>query len=214
MTEETLAIYGKDFTKQDLKAFMKDSFPDFSNGYAILELFGRNIFVVYNSLSNMGDLVDDMISARFFDAQKQLKCRRITDGIFRVAADFQIDGWEGKPISVYTEKERHIALWGYHNPGMEGLYEERIPYVFSYPSAEVESLEERERMEITAVEFHDQFGRPLWIRFTGLKKWEVAQNGERGKEEKMAQGVLDHGTVHGRSEEQKASEQKGTARAK
>ncbi len=172
MPEAQLAVYGKDFAIEELKTFMdQDAFPDFSTGYVILELFGENVFCGFRSVGALEGLVDDMISARFFDGRRQLKCRRITDGIIRAAADFRINDW-GEPDSrVYTTKERRIALWGYRNSGLGGLYEERIPYVFKYPAEK--QPEERGRLALTALEFQDGFGRPVWVRYTGLEKWEV-----------------------------------------
>ncbi len=163
--KETIGIFGQDVKMNDFR--LSDFCTHFKDGYAVLEMSDENRFFALSSEKPLNESY--MISGILFDGRKQLKFRRLRDDLMRVAADFQISGWEKLWEKELSVRERHLILWGYKNEQLgDFLYEERIPYLFEYPGEQ--ELGARERLEIVVKEYQDE-GWALWSRFAELRKY-------------------------------------------
>jgi len=168
--DNEVTLYRNELNGEEMDSFIKGICSSFSEALFMAEFFDRNEFTAFGGGDALKNRIDDLISIRIFDEKKQIKCRRIKDDLFWLTSDFSIDGWK-KSSSGTRKDEQHIALWGYKSNDLgDLLYEERIPYLFSYPTRE--SLSARERYAITVQEFQDEEGRIFWDRFAAIGKWE------------------------------------------
>ena len=172
MSEHEITIYGKDVAASDLDL---EDYKKLIQGkaYAILELFHENLFCELSKIPD--DVKPFLVSARLFCEDKNIRVRRLNDEIFRIAADFPIDG-SGPSIwtNILTLRETRIILWGYVNQGLKDyLYEERIPYLFDYPEKAL-ATKDRDRLSLVVREYLDESGNILWSRFVRIEKMGAA----------------------------------------
>lgn len=186
MPETELAIYGKDVPAGtfDLAAYTKH----IPAGYAMLECFHENRFSRIAEIPADTELKSNLVSARLFSKDKNIKIRRLDDHTFRIASDFEIPGfspvWKKTLDETLSERKTHIMLWGYVNENLEDfLYEERVPFLFEYPEKSLVQ-NKGERLTVSVKEYLDSAGNTLWSRFSEIMKWE-RPDGEK-KEEKAA----------------------------
>ena len=168
--DDKITLYRRELKAEEMDRFMQDICSSFSEALFVAEFFGQNELRALDGYNDLKDRIDYLISIRIFDGKKQVKCRKITNDTFWLISDFPIDG--GVESSCGTRKsERHIALWGYKSNDLgDLLYEERIPYLFSYPTKAC--LSNGQRYALTVQEFQDKEGRIFWDRFTAIGKWE------------------------------------------
>lgn len=177
MDKSRIVVYGKDVKAPEFK--LPSYTGLFTQGHAILELFHENLFC---ELSRVPVGIEPyLVSARLFCEDKNIKIRRLNDNTFRMASDFEIDGfasvWEKR---LFVRKTR-ILLWGYVNEELKDyLYEERIPYLFDY-SEKALDLNKGDRLTLAVNGYLDDLGNILWSRFLKICKWEkIDGKGEKG----------------------------------
>jgi len=171
-------------------------------GYVIFEFFDENIFCKASEISKPQNKY--LVSATFFDGQRQLKLRRIEKDKVWIVGDFEFDNEASchDMGGILSTDETSVFLWGYshdelsssssnshqddsaadeqhHNDNevIEYYYEEKIPYLFSYPLKGRKIPDARKRVALKVTNFLDCCGNVVWSKFG------VLQGGKDGKEE-------------------------------
>lgn len=173
MSENPITLYSKDISVTEIQL---DSFLDHfqsrqAQGCLIAELFSENRFETIDNAPNLP--VSEILSLRLFDGNRQLYARRITDKLFRVVTDFQIDGWPvADSAQSINHSDRNIMLWGTPLAG-SWYYEAQIPNLLKYPDPT-----NPERMAIRIRQYLDENGMPVWVKFLEPGKWEKSSHEE------------------------------------
>jgi hypothetical protein len=164
-------LYSSDIDSSGLKDFLHRRLGRFEHGLAAVELHQENFLGRTSALPMLHEKTWDVLAARFFDGTHQVKVRRLDDDVFRLVADFPMDGFKAVAGPLLPGPIHCYALWGTHLDTEQGsrLYEERIPILFDYPGAE--GLAENERMAIRVRHFLDSERRTVWDRFETLIPW-------------------------------------------
>lgn len=160
-----LVLYAQEFDLDNLKKIWGQIQVTFHDHHVTAEFFNVNIFSPVKDLKAVS--LEDLISCRFFDGNRQIKIRQIKDGIFWAVADFQPGGFVSlQDQEAIPAPERSVFLWGTFNEDIGHIFEERIPYLFS-PAliAPQDKLGKEDRLSVKVVEFKDSHGNILWDRF-------------------------------------------------
>lgn len=162
---ETLTLFGAEYTQETIDGLWKIGTQFFADGFVMAELFDKNIF---SELKDAKEIqIQDLISCRFFEAGRQIKCRRVRDDAFWTVSDFPLNGFDSIGETSCCEIiPSEIFLWGHYNSQIGYLYEERIPVLFPSPKGLVDG----DRLAVSVLEYRDLYGNTVWDRFTGIVK--------------------------------------------
>jgi len=184
-----IVLYTLECNIEGLETLWQELQRQFNEGLIIAEFFDENVMAKVTEQKQKP--LDDLVSARFFDGKRQVKIRRIKDALFWAAADFELDGLaKYQEFMELGESNRDIILWGAYNQDIQGLFEERIPYIFDTQETGLnQKLSDKDMIAIKVSEYKDKSGYTLWESFSGLEKWSQENDQEARKDEI---GGMDH----------------------